>query len=251
MLLGTATDKVTQRGHDRLPTFGVGQDIDRRQWGAVFRQMMGHDLVRPDPERHGALRITHAAKPILKGEVPITLRRDTLAFAPRRAQAKELVAEEDAPLLAALKARRRTLAEAQRAPAYVIFPDRTLIEMAEKRPTTLDEMAAINGVGAKKLDRYGATFLEVITGHQPAPEHPARRKLAGREAGATYDRLLAAQARLTRGEDGTGKPMSCSASLLAKVAALGPNATDQIERILGDRLSERFSAAFADILAEG
>ena len=251
VLLGTATDKVTQRGHDRLPTFGVGQDIDRRQWGAVFRQMMGHDLVRPDPERHGALRITHAAKPILKGEVPITLRRDTLAFSPRRAQAKELVAEEDAPLLAALKARRRTLAEAQRAPAYVIFPDRTLIEMAENRPTTLDEMAAINGVGAKKLDRYGATFLEVITGHQPAPEHPARRKLAGREAGATYDRLLAAQARLTRGEDGTGKPMSCSASLLAKVAALGPNATDQIERILGDRLSERFSAAFADILAEG
>ena len=250
ILVGTATDKVTQRGHDRLPTFGVGQDIDRRQWGAIFRQMMGHDLVRPDPERHGALRITHAAKPILKGEENITLRQDILAAAPRRAQAKQMVSEEDAPLLAALKARRRALAEAQRAPAYVIFPDRTLIEMAEKRPTTLDEMAAINGVGAKKLERYGATFLEVVTGDLPDPVHPARRKLAGRASGDTYDRLLAAQARLTRGEDGTGKPMSCSASLLAKVAALGPDGTTQLDRVLGERLANRFRDAFAEVLAE-
>jgi ATP-dependent DNA helicase RecQ len=252
ILVGTATDKVCQRGHDALPTFGVGQDIDRRQWAAIFRQMMGFDLVRPDPERHGALRMTERARPVLRGEQAITLRRDTLvAAAARRPSARALVSEEDAPLLSALKAKRRALAEAARVPAYVIFNDRTLIEMAERRPETLDEMATIGGVGAKKLERYGAAFLQVISGEAAAPAHPARRKLAGRAAGAVYDRLLATQARLQRGEDGTGKPMSCSAALLAKVAALGPDARDQLDRLLGDRLADRFGDAFAEVLAEG
>ncbi|MEM9426835.1 MAG: HRDC domain-containing protein, partial [Pseudomonadota bacterium] len=150
-----------------------------------------------------------------------------------------------------LKAKRRALAEAQRAPAYVIFPDRTLIEMAETRPTTLDDMSRISGVGAKKLERYGQIFLEVITGEALPDPHPARRKLAGRPAGEVYDRLLAAQARLARGEDGTGKPMSCSASLLAKVAALGPGGCDHIERLLGDRLAKRFAPAFTAVLRDG
>ncbi|MEO1536806.1 MAG: DNA helicase RecQ [Pseudomonadota bacterium] len=250
ILVGMATDKVVARGHDRLPTFGVGQDIDRHQWSGIFRQMMGHDLVRPDPERHGALRMTEAARPILKGTQSIRLRRDAFAPARRRPAVKSLVSEEDAPLLSALKAKRRALAEAQRAPAYVIFPDRTLIEMAEKRPTTLDDMAQISGIGAKKLERYGKTFLEVITGEAAASAHPARRKLAGRAAGNVYDQLLAAQAKLARGADGTGKPMSCSASLLAKIAALGPDGCDKIERLLGDRLAQRFAPAFVEILRE-
>lgn len=194
--------------------------------------------------------MTQAARPILKGEQSIMLRRDTLTAEPRRREAKAMVAEEDAPLLSALKAKRRALAEAQRAPAYVIFPDRTLIEMAEKRPRTLDDMSHISGVGAKKLERYGKTFLEVITGEEPPEEHPARRKLAGRSAGEVYDRLLATQAELARGADGTGKPMSCSASLLAKVAALGADGCDQIDRILGPRLAERFAPAFAEILRD-
>lgn len=250
ILVGAMTEKVRTRGHDKLPTFGVGQDIDRRHWAAIFRQMMGHDLVRPDPERHGALRMTEAARPILRGEDAITLRKDAMTMAPRRPQAKTLVSEEDAPLLSALKAKRRALAEVQRAPAYVIFPDRTLIEMAEKRPQTLDDMAAISGVGAKKLERYGAAFLEIITGEAAAPNHPARRKLAGRAAANVYDQLLAAQADLARGSDGTGKPMSCSASLLAKIAALGPNAGDRVNQLLGDRLAERFGPAFTKVLAE-
>ncbi|NNF92125.1 MAG: DNA helicase RecQ, partial [Boseongicola sp.] len=237
ILVGAETDKVRQRGHDRLPTFGVGQDIDRRRWSSIFRQMMGFDFVRPDPERHGALRITDKARPVLRGEKQVMLRRDTLASALRRPTARALVSDEDAPLLSALKAKRRELAEKARVPAYVIFNDRTLIEMAERRPGTLDDMAGITGVGAKKLDRYGSTFLAIISGEIPVPDHPARRKLAGKTAGHIYDRLLAAQARLQRGDDGTGKPMSCSASLLAKVAALGPATRDQLDRLLGDRLS--------------
>jgi ATP-dependent DNA helicase RecQ len=249
ILVGNATEKVRARGHDGLPTFGVGQDIDRRQWTAIFRQMMGHDLVRPDPERHGALRMTEKARPILRGEEAIALRKDAMRVAGSRVAPKAMVSEEDAPLLSALKAKRRALAEAGRVPAYVIFPDRTLIEMAERRPDSLDEMAAISGVGAKKLDRYGAVFLEVITGEAEAPAHPARRKLAGRAAGEVYDRLLAVQAQLSRGADGTGKPMSCSASLLARIAALGPDAGDKIEQLLGERLAARFGPAFAEVLA--
>lgn len=250
ILVGTETDKVQQRGHHLLPTFGVGQDIDRRQWSAIFRQMMGLDLVRPDPERHGGLRMTDRARPVLRGEENVTLRRDTLAKASRRPEVKSLVAEEDAPLLSALKAKRRALAEAARVPAYVIFNDRTLIEMAERRPESLDQMASITGVGAKKLERYGASFLEVISGEAAAPTHPVRRKLAGREAGRFYDQLLAVQAELHRGADGTGKPMSCSASQLAKVAALGPNNAQQIQSVLGERLSDRFAEAFMKILSE-
>ena len=249
ILIGNETDKVRQRRHDQLPTFGVGRDLKKGQWQAVFRQMMGFDLVRPDPERHGALVMTDAALPILKGEQSITLRRDVIdRAAERRPQVKTLVAEEDAPLLSALKAKRRALAETASLPAYMIFPDKTLIEMAETRPQSLDDMARIGGVGAKKLERYGAEFLSVITG---ATEeiHPTRRKLAGREAGSLYDTLMAVQADLVRGIDGTEKPLSCSASLLAKVAQARPDSGEAMERLLGDRRYERFGPAFLDVLA--
>ncbi len=249
ILTGNMTDKVRARRHDQLPTFGVGGEYDKRQWQAVFRQMMGHDLVRPDPERHGALKMTQAARPILRDEAGITLRLDTIRKAVRRPAVKALVSDEDAPLLSALKARRRVFAEAAKVPAYIVFSDRTLIEMAEARPVNLDQMAAIAGVGATKLERYGAAFLEVINGACD-PVHPARRKLAGRAAGTVYDLLLEAQAGLARGADGVGKPMSCSASQLARVAQIRPDDARALEQVLGARHTERFGAAFLEILRE-
>jgi ATP-dependent DNA helicase RecQ len=249
ILLGTETDKIRQRGHSRLPTFGVGTEYTRPQWQAVFRQMMGHDLVRPDAERHGALRMTDAALPILRDQATINLRRDTIKSAVRRPAVKSMVSEEDAPLLSALKAKRRALAEAAKVPAYVIFADRTLIEMAERRPMDLDQMAQVSGVGAKKLQSFGDAFLEVING-EAAAMHPSRRKLAGRAAGTVYDRLLAVQADLARGSDGTEKPLSCSASQLAKVAQMRPDDDAALERLLGDRKAERFGPAFLDVLRE-
>jgi ATP-dependent DNA helicase RecQ len=250
ILLGAKTDKIKQRGHDALPTYGVGKEYSKGQWQAVFRQMMGHDLVRPDPDRYGALRMTDAALPILRDEAKITLRSDTIvAAAERRPAVKEMVSEENAPLLSALKAKRRGLAEAARVPAYVIFPDRTLIEMAEKRPNDLDQMAQISGVGAKKLDKFGDAFLEVING-EAAALHPTRRKLAGKGAGAIYDQLLAVQAELARGSDGTDKPLSCSAAQLAKVAQLRGGDDAALERLLGDRKAERFGPAFLDVLRD-
>ncbi len=249
ILLANETDKIRARRHDTLSTWGIGKDWSRPQWQAIFRQMMGHDLVRPDPERHGALRMTETAKPILKGEAQIDLRKDTIRKASRRPAVKAIVSEEDAPLLSALKAKRRALAEAARVPAYVIFPDRTLIEMAETRPANLDDMARISGIGAKKLERYGVTFLEVLTG---AVEelHPARRKLAGRDQGDIYDQLLKVQSELSRGPDGIDKPLSCTASQLAKVAQLRPDDPRGMEQVLGDRRHERFGAAFLDVLQQ-
>ena len=250
ILLGNRTDKIAQRGHDSLPTYGVGKEYDKRQWQAVFRQMMGHDLIRPDPARHGALRMTDAALPILRDEATINLRRDSIRSAGtnRRPAVKEMLSEEDAPLLSALKAQRRALAEAARVPAYVIFTDRTLIEMAENRPANLDAMAGISGVGAKKLERYGDTFLQVINGAAD-DVHPTRRKLAGRAAGTVYDQLMDAQAQLARGTEGTDKPLSCSASQLAKVAQMRSADAAALERLLGERRAERFGAAFLAVLA--
>jgi ATP-dependent DNA helicase RecQ len=248
ILTGTATDKVRARGHDDLPTFGVGRDLSRHAWQGVFRQMMGHDLVRPDPERHGALVMTGAARPILRGETAIRLRHEAARRAPRPA-VKALVSEEDAPLLSALKAKRRALAEAAGVPAYIVFNDRTLIEMAETRPASLDEMARVGGVGATKLDRYGADFLEVING-AVEEVHPARRKLAGRAAGAVYDRLIEVSRDLARGDCGTLRPMSCTASTLRQIAERQPATLEALERLpgMGPQRAERFGAAFLDVL---
>jgi len=249
ILLGNETDKVRERGHDVLPTYGVGQEYDKRQWQAVFRQMMGHDLVRPNPERHGALMMTEKARPILRDEETVKLRRDTIRTTSRRPAAKTLVSEENAPLMSALKAKRRALAEAAKVPAYIIFPDRTLAEMADARPSSLDDMARVSGVGAKKLANYGDAFLEVING-EAEQMHPSRRKIAGGKDADLYDQLLEAQSNLLRGPDGIDKPMSCSAGMLAKVASAKPRDAQAMERLLGDRRAERFGDAFLEILRD-
>jgi len=250
ILTGTKTAKIAQRGHDRLPTFGVGREFTKAQWQGLFRQMMGRDLVRPDRDRHGALVMTEAARPVLRGAVPVRLRRDAVAAQARTGPvAKALVSDDDAPLLSALKAKRRALAEAANVPAYVIFPDRTLIEMAQTRPDTLDAMARIGGVGAKKLDRYGALFLEVIAGAAPAPAHPQRRALAGRPEGAAFDRLQAAQAGLIRGDNGLDTPLVCTGGELARIARAAPRDGAALAAIIGDRRAQRFGAAFLAALA--
>ncbi len=152
--------------------------------------------------------------------------------------------------MARLKATRRALAEAANVPAYVIFPDRTLIEMAETRPASLDAMARVSGVGAKKLERYGATFLAVIAGEPAEDLHPGRRRLAGRPGASVFDRLQAAQADLARGPDGTLKPLSCTAAELARLAERRPRTERDLAALLGERKSERFGAAFLAILAD-
>ena len=247
ILLGNLTDKVANHSHQNLTTFGVGKELSRVKWKEVLRQMMGNDLIRPDVERYGALRMTKKALPILRGEQSITLRLDTFNSAKRNHTIKALVSDDDAPVLSALKAKRRALAENAGVPAYIIFTDKTLVEMSQRRPLNLDEMSKINGVGTKKLEKFGTIFLAVING-EVDHMHPLRQKLAGAKEGELYDLLLAVQSDLTRGSLGVDKPLSCSTSLLSKIAKLKPRSLDEMAKIIGPKKTDRFGAAFLDVL---
>ncbi|MEM9268010.1 MAG: RecQ family ATP-dependent DNA helicase, partial [Pseudomonadota bacterium] len=247
ILRGVSTEKVRQRGHDRLPTFGCGTEFSKAAWSSIFRQLQGLDLLRPDVERHGALRFTQSARPVLKGEATVSLRKDTIGAATLSGtRPKALVSEDDEPLLAALKSHRRTLALAAGVPAYVVFPDRTLMEMVSQRPTSLDAMAQVSGVGAKKLAIYGQSFLDVICGASPL--HPSRAKLAGRPESALFDQLMEAQSTLARGASGLDTYLACSKSTLARLAKEGARSQDDLEAKIGKIETERFGAAFLDVL---
>ena len=249
ILRGKSTDKIKQNGHDKLPTFGIGQDYSKSEWQGVFRQMMGYDLVRPDIERFGAFRMTEMARPILRNEQTIELRKDTIIKEIRKAKVKSLVAEEDETLFSALRSKRRSLAEALNAPAYVVFADAVLMEMAKTRPSNLDEFSNLSGVGSVKLERYGKAFLEVIN-DEFLEQHPSRRRLAGKDAGKIFDKLQAIQLELMHGPHGHDKPLVCSASILAKLASSKPRAMEAVERLLGKQKTERFGVAFLKILLD-
>ena len=249
ILRGKLTDKIKQNGHEQLPTFRIGEDYSKSEWQGIFRQMMGYDLIRPDIERFGAFRMTEMARPILRDEQKIELRKDTIIKEVRKTKVKSLVAEEDETLFSALKSKRRFLAEALNAPAYVVFADAVLMEMARSRPSSLDEFSKLSGVGAVKLERYGKAFLEVINNNFQEL-HPSRRRLAGKEAGKIFDQLQAMQLELMHGAYGHDKPLVCSASVLAKIAAVKPRDMEALKGLLGDRKTERFGVAFLKILLD-
>jgi ATP-dependent DNA helicase RecQ len=169
ILAGKTSEAVTRHGHDQLKTFGVGKDRAPADWRGVLRQLLSARLIDHDRADRDRLIVTEAGRKVLRGEAPFALREDIVAKKPRRE--KRLPAapgDADADLLAALKALRGAMARAQNQPAYVVFPDRSLIEMAAERPRTLDDFASIHGVGAAKLQKYGAAFLAVIQDHADA-----------------------------------------------------------------------------------
>ena len=165
ILLGDENERVRELGHDQLPTFGVGNEFDRGQWRGVYRQLYaaGHAAVDP---AYGSWRVTEAGWEVLRGKADVQLRKDSLAprleKRPRGRPTSVELAGSDGTLLRALKSVRRDLAAEANAPAYVIFADKSLIEMAELRPHTMTEMAEIHGVGARKLEAFGDIFLAAI-----------------------------------------------------------------------------------------
>lgn len=172
VLLGGDTDKIRQRGHDRLSTYGIGKEIDKDGWRSVIRQLIAHGLLAVDPD-HGGLRLTDACRPVLKGDQPVELRRDPVAEKPpRRSRGAgdrparptraSLNDAADQALFDALRSRRLELAREQAVPPYVIFHDTTLIAIATARPRTKADLGALPGVGAAKLERYGDAFLAVV-----------------------------------------------------------------------------------------
>ena len=167
VLRGEMTERVASLGHDALPTFGVGADMEKNQWRGVLRQLYAAGYASIDPDRHGAWGVTEAGWRVMKGEQAVQLRKDAVRARPARSKGRSPAPEMEgleAEAFLRLRALRAEIAKAQKVPAYVIFPDRTLIEMATARPETLSDMAEISGVGAKKLERYGARFLSALTG---------------------------------------------------------------------------------------
>jgi ATP-dependent DNA helicase RecQ len=164
VLLGVANERTERNGHDRLSTWGIGADVAKAEWRAVFRQLAALGLLVADAE-HGGLMLGEGARELLRGERRLEFRREPA----RRAKRGEepTVADPDAErLFQALRERRRDLARSQGVPPYVIFHDSTLLGIARARPRTLDALAAVPGVGEAKLTRYGAEMLEVVAAAQ-------------------------------------------------------------------------------------
>jgi ATP-dependent DNA helicase RecQ len=173
VLLGEQSEAVKKFSHDRLPTFGVGKEYDKKQWRSIFRQLHGAGVITLDITGYGSWKVTEAGRRVLRSAEKITLRTDTLKAgrkASRVAANSAALADgqpADAELFEALRRRRSELAKQQRVAAYVVFADKTLIDMARRRPKTVLEMAAVHGVGEAKLARYGEDFLDVIRRHAP------------------------------------------------------------------------------------
>jgi ATP-dependent DNA helicase RecQ len=177
VLIGKLTERVEKFNHQRLSTFGIGRELNAAQWSSVYRQLVASGLLESGMAAYGGLKLSEAARPILRGEQSVWLRRDAdpaIRKAGRKAQRAERTAQGNSkarepfsganedPLWLALKAKRMELAREQGVPPYVIFHDSTLLEILSQRPATLDEMAQVSGVGQAKLARYGVAFLGVL-----------------------------------------------------------------------------------------
>ena len=168
VLLGGDTERIRRFHHDRLSTYGIGKEHSREEWRAILRQLVARRLLDVDIEGHGGLRLGPEARPVLRGEKRIELRRAQIARRPAAAKARQAAGFDDPAdeaLFQALRAKRLALAKAQGVPPYVIFHDATLAAMARARPPDLDRFAGLSGVGQAKLERYGDDFLAVIAAH--------------------------------------------------------------------------------------
>ncbi|MGV1751746.1 DNA helicase RecQ [Agrobacterium sp. CG674] len=171
VLLGAEDERITRFGHDQISTYGIGKEHDNRTWRAILRQLIAARLIEVDLAGHGGLSISDTGRDFLREKPTLMLRKPQ---APRKtsrdrqssgAKTIDLPAE-DAALFQALRERRMEIARTQNLPPYVIFHDKTLIELAGARPTSRSEMAEVPGVGEAKLVRYGPAFLEVIAEFQ-------------------------------------------------------------------------------------
>jgi len=162
VLLGKSSDKVLQFDHDKLPVFGIGQERSTQSWQSVFRQLVAAGHATADPDRFGGLALTGKCRPLLKGQSRIQFRKDTVQRNNKRLSKTPLPDDIDAGIWEALRAHRRALAESQGVPPYIIFNDRTLQTMVEEMPDSLDAFSQLPGVGARKLEKYGKGFLQVL-----------------------------------------------------------------------------------------
>ncbi len=169
VLLGKDNERIRSFSHHSLSTFGIGRDLSANDWRAVFRQLVARGYLFADHDAFGGLRLTEQCRPLLRGEEMLQLaKQEAPAKRDRKShngKSRGGVAVSGDPLFEALRQRRRELAQQQGVPPYVVFHDSTLAAMAAERPQSLHEFAGLPGVGERKLDTYGAAFLEVIKEH--------------------------------------------------------------------------------------
>lgn len=165
ILRGNLTERVKQWHHDRLTTFGIGKELPEKTWRAVFRQIIALGLLSADSERYGALHLTEASRVVLKGQQAVQLRLQTQAgqaFEKRPSSDLMLLDATERYLWEQLRVWRAKMAKEHGVPAYVIFHDATLRELARQCPKTQDELRQISGIGARKLDKYGDYLIEIL-----------------------------------------------------------------------------------------
>jgi ATP-dependent DNA helicase RecQ len=170
ILSGKATEAVERHGHDQLRTFGIGKERPPADWRGVLRQLQSSRLIARDVEDRDRLVVTEEGRRVLRSEATFALREDLGGAKPSRRATRDAAVpgDADADLLAALKGLRGAIAATHKQPAYVIFPDRTLIEMAKTLPQSLGDLGGIHGVGDVKLQKYGPAFLAIIRDHARA-----------------------------------------------------------------------------------
>lgn len=175
VLLGKDNEKIRSFGHEKLTVWGVGKGRAEGEWRTLFRQLVARGLADIDLEGYGGLRLSDSCRPLLRGEVTLELRKELKPQTVARSSgggspASQLVRADEREQWEALRTLRRKLAEEHAVPPYVIFPDSTLLEMLRSQPASMADMGRVSGVGARKLERYGAAFLEVLAGEaQVAP----------------------------------------------------------------------------------
>lgn len=165
VLLGKESDRVFYLGHQKLSTYGIGKELKEKQWRAVARQLLAAGYLKTDAEGKGSFKLADKSSGVLKGKVKVLFRKDVAKVPLKTSKTSKGILElneEDKKLFELLRKQRLALAQAQKVPAYIIFYDSTLKEMAEKRPQTLIELGHISGVGKTKLERYGESFLAII-----------------------------------------------------------------------------------------
>ena len=170
VLRGADTEKIMMADHHKLPTFGTGADRKKEEWRSLFRQLVAAGFLKIDISGYGGLGMTPKGRDLLKGDGSFHFRPEVLKAAVRK-KTRELAAElemsgDDHSLLAALKELRLRLAKERQVPAYVIFSDRTLADMAQRRPRDTDGFAQVNGVGGAKLREFAEPFLAAIRNYQ-------------------------------------------------------------------------------------
>lgn len=165
VLLGKATERIIRFGHDKQSTYGIGKQLEEKQWHSVFRQLVARGLVAVDFENFGALRLTEECRPILRSEQQLMLRKDIQVEKIKGGKLTKSAHKNkniNSLLWDALRNKRRELAERQDVPPYIIFHDACLMSMMEHKPSTLEQLSRLPGVGERKLELYGAQFLAII-----------------------------------------------------------------------------------------